>query len=62
MTIEGCGFVKWLEQQKKFLEMIKEKEFSEVMKKRIEYLRAWSIENDLYNKSKLDKIKEKNIT
>ncbi|WP_420320347.1 hypothetical protein [Flagellimonas sp.] len=62
MTIEGCGFVKWLEQQKKFLEMIKEKEFSEVMKKRIEYLRAWSIENDLYDKSKLDKIKEKNIT
>lgn len=61
LSIKGSGFIKWLEQQKKFLEMIKEKEFSEVMKKRIEYLRAWSIENELYDKSELDKIKEKNI-
>jgi len=60
MSIEGSGFIKWLKQQKKFLELINEKEFSEVMQNRIDYLKDWSIENDLYDKAKLDKIKEKN--
>ncbi|WP_025664798.1 hypothetical protein [Aquimarina megaterium] len=60
MTIEGCGFKKWLEQQKNVLELLKEKEFSDVMLNRIEYLKKWSVENDYYDKTKLDKFKEKN--
>lgn len=60
MSIEGSGFIKWLEQQENFLELINEKEFSEVMQTRIDYLKDWSIEKDLYDKTKLDKIKEKN--
>lgn len=60
ISIEGSGFIKWLEQQERFLELINEKEFSEVMQNRIEYLKNWSIKNDLYDKTKLDKIKEEN--
>lgn len=57
MTIEGCGFLEWLEQQKKIYRVEDVDEFNEEMKDRITYLKKWSIENDYYNKTKLDKFK-----
>ncbi|WP_396601672.1 hypothetical protein [Algibacter sp. R77976] len=59
LTIEGCGFKKWLEQQNNLLKLFNEKEFSEVMINRIEVLKKWSIENDYFDKTKLDKYKKK---
>ena len=39
--------------------LFNEKEFSEVMINRIEVLKKWSIENDYFDKTKLDKYKKK---
>ena len=56
--IEGMSFKKWLKHQESVLEMLEEKKFSEVMKKRIDYLKGWSIENDYYDKTKLDNFRD----
>ncbi|WP_299148380.1 hypothetical protein [uncultured Dokdonia sp.] len=52
--IEGMSFIKWLKHQESLLEMFEEKEFGEVMNKRISYLKNWSLENGYYDKTKLD--------
>ena len=52
--IEGMGFIKWLKHQESLLEMFKLKEFDKVMRKRISYLKDWSVKNDYYDKTKLD--------
>ncbi|PKQ45197.1 hypothetical protein CSW08_09265 [Confluentibacter flavum] len=58
MIIEGCSFKKWLKQQKKLLILCNENEFSTVMLNRIEYLKKWSVENDFYDKTVLDKYRK----
>lgn len=55
--IEGMSFKKWLEHQESLLELFKEPKFSEVMKKRIGYLKDWAIKNEYYDKTKLDKFR-----
>lgn len=55
ILIEGMSFKKWLKNQESLLQMLKEPEFSEVMKNRINYLKGWAEENDYYDKTKLDK-------
>jgi len=57
--IEGMSYKKWLKHKQKELKIFEQDDFSDEVKKRIDVLKKWAIENDFYEKTKIDKFKNK---